>query len=183
MLYQLSYAAMWVPSIWASIIIPIHFPFVKKNFCFSKKIIPRPRLGHTILGDRMIFLWEASLFFLGGGGYMMIEWLWRGYSHGSMFLLGGVCFRFLGLLRRRLPPYLVPLAGAAAITALELFTGLLVNRALGWAVWDYSAQPGNLFGQICPAYSLLWLPLAALAAALDGLMERFAPPRRLPSAR
>ena len=50
---------------------------------------------------------------------------------------------------------------------LELLCGLLVNRALGWAVWDYSAQPGNLWGQICPLYTLLWIPLSALAAVAD----------------
>lgn len=110
---------------------------------------------------------ECLLFLLGGGTYVGLEWLWRGFSHPSMFLLGGLCFRLIGLLRRHLPPLGTVLAGAAAITVLELLCGLLVNRALGWAVWDYSAQPGNLWGQICPLYTLLWIPLSALAAVAD----------------
>lgn len=126
-----------------------------------------------------MFFSELILFCLGGGGYVLLELLWRGFSHPSMFFLGGLCFRLLGLFRRHLPPLLVPFAGAAAITALELATGLLLNRLLGLQVWDYAAQPGNLLGQICPAYSLLWIPVSAAGAALDFfLTRRFLPPHR-----
>ena len=52
---------------------------------------------------------ECLLFLLGGGTYVGLEWLWRGFSHPSMFLLGGLCFRLIGLLRRHLPPDLPPL--------------------------------------------------------------------------
>ena len=126
-----------------------------------------------------MFFSELILFCLGGGGYVLLELLWRGFSHPSMFFLGGLCFRLLGLFRRHLPPLLVPFAGAAAITALELATGLLLNRLLGLQVWDSAAQPGTLRGQSCPADSLLWIPVSAAGAALDGLLSRrFLPPRR-----
>ena len=125
----------------------------------------------------MALFQEVSLFLLGGGTYVALEWLWRGFSHPSMFLLGGLCFRLLGVLRRHLPPLWVPLLGAIAVTALDLLTGLVVNCWLGWAVWDYSAQPGNLLGQICPLYTLLWIPLSAAAAGADWLIrERLLPP-------
>ena len=39
--------------------------------------------------------------------------------------------------------------GAWGITCAEFLTGLVVNRALGLGVWDYSKQPHNLMGQIC----------------------------------
>lgn len=121
-----------------------------------------------------MFFSELILFSLGGGGYVLLELLWRGWSHPSMFFLGGLCFRLLGLFRRRLPPLLVPFAGAAAITVLELAVGLLVNRLLGLSVWDYSSLPGNLLGQICPRYSLLWVLVSAAGAAVDFLLtERF----------
>ena len=41
---------------------------------------------------------EAFLFLIGGALYYLIEVLWRGYSHWSMFILGGVCFMIMGLL-------------------------------------------------------------------------------------
>ena len=38
--------------------------------------------------------------------------------------------------------------GTAFITAAELAVGLVVNRALGLQVWDYSREFGNVLGQI-----------------------------------
>ena len=48
--------------------------------------------------------------------------------------------------------------GTAFITAAELAVGLVVNRALGWQVWDYSREFGNVLGQICPLFSFLLVP-------------------------
>ena len=52
------------------------------------------------------------------------------------------------------------LLSAALITTAEYLTGCVVNLALGWQAWDYSGCRGNLLGQICPAFSLLWLALS-----------------------
>ena len=41
------------------------------------------------------------LFVFGGACYNLIEILWRGYTHWSMFFLGGVCFQWGGLIARR----------------------------------------------------------------------------------
>ena len=107
----------------------------------------------------------ASLFCLGGGAYVGLELLYRGRSHISMFGAGGLCFLLLGALRRRNLPVPAKIgAGAGTITAVELATGLLVNR--DYRVWDYRNQPGNFLGQICPVYSLLWLPVSLLAIGL-----------------
>ena len=49
---------------------------------------------------------QAVLFYLGGCAYMGLELLWRGRSHGSMFVAGGTCFLLIGHLnhvRPRLP--------------------------------------------------------------------------------
>lgn len=40
-------------------------------------------------------------------------------------------------------------------TAVELGVGLIF-RAFGIPLWDYSGRPGNLWGVICPSFSLLW---------------------------
>ena len=102
---------------------------------------------------------KLALFCLGGGGYVGLELLYRGYSHISMFAAGGICFLLLGQLERRhLPVPVRAVAGGAAITAVELVAGLLVNRE--YQIWDYRQQPGNVLGQICPQFFLLWMILS-----------------------
>ena len=115
----------------------------------------------------MELLKKSTLFALGGGIYVGLELLWRGRSHVSMFAAGGLCFLLLGSMRR-LPGRMI--LGPAVITAVELATGLLVNR--DYSVWDYRAMPGNFLGQICPAYCLLWFPLSLAAMGLYTLAER-----------
>ena len=36
------------------------------------------------------------LFLFGGTGYALLELLWRGFTHWSMFVLGGVCYLLVG---------------------------------------------------------------------------------------
>lgn len=57
------------------------------------------------------------------------------------------------------PLWLQALSCAALVTAVELVAGLILNVWLGLGVWDYSSQPGNLWGQICPLYSAIWWAL------------------------
>ncbi len=113
-------------------------------------------------------LWKNSvLFYVGGTAYMLLEFCWRGRSDGSMFLLGGACFLLVGgkiAQWVRLPLALRLVSGAAVITALELLTGLLVNR--DYAVWDYRMMPFQYKGQICLVYSLLWIPVSLAAMYL-----------------
>jgi len=42
------------------------------------------------------FLKYYMMFIFGGFKYYLIEILWRGYSHVSMYLAGGFCFLMLG---------------------------------------------------------------------------------------
>ena len=124
----------------------------------------------------MEILRKTALGAMGGGAYVGLEYLWRGYSHGSMFAAGGICFLLLGQVRRT-PALIRPILGAAVITGVELVTGLLVNQ--DYQVWDYRRSPGNFLGQICPAYTLLWLPLSLVAMAVyphaDRLVRKITP--------
>ena len=113
---------------------------------------------------------------IGGLVYMGIEILWRGHTHWTMGVLGGVCFALIGLLDevQDHPPMLLQMVqGAAIVTALELLVGLVVNRWLGWDVWDYSDMPGNLWGQVCPQFAAAWLVLSWAAVKLENLMHRW----------
>lgn len=112
-----------------------------------------------------------ALLITGGVLYIVIEFLWRGYSHWSMFFLGGVCFVCLGLINEDIP-WEMPLwqqilIGVCIITILEFVVGCIVNLWLGWNVWDYSNLTGNFLGQVCPQYIVLWIPLCLVAIILD----------------
>ena len=118
-------------------------------------------------------IWKKTvLFYLGGCAYMALELLWRGWSHGSMFLAGGLCFLLIGHLNEvspRLPLFFRCAFGALIVTMVELGMGLAVNRS--YQVWDYRELPGNFLGQICPVFSLLWIPVALLALGLYRLLD------------
>ena len=122
-------------------------------------------------------LLHIALGVIGGLAYMGIEILWRGHTHWSMGVLGGICFVLIGLLDeiQDHPPLLLQMVqGAALVTALELITGLIVNRWLGWGVWDYSDMPLNLWGQVCLPFAVAWFFLSALAVWLENALHRLA---------
>ncbi len=113
--------------------------------------------------------------FVGGIAYMALEVVWRGYSHWTMGILGGICFICLGLINEILSwdtPLLIQMAiGCVVITMLEFITGCIVNLGLGWNVWDYSQYPLNLLGQISVRSSVLWYFLSAIGIVLDDVIR------------
>ena len=119
-------------------------------------------------------IWKkAVLFYLGGMGYVGLELLWRQRSHSSMFILGGLCFLALGELSESFPKLSPPTkaaAGAGIVTVLELITGVLVNRHHN--IWDYSGLPANFMGQICLPFTLLWIPVSALAMVIHRRLSK-----------
>ncbi len=120
-----------------------------------------------------IFKRHALIFLTGAVGYSLLELLWRGRTHPSMALLGGLClltiFFINGRFSHKSRPYRAFLC-AAAITAAELLSGILLNLILHLSVWDYSRQPLHILGQICPLYSFLWF---LLSLAVLYVLDRF----------
>ncbi len=113
------------------------------------------------------------LFLIGAAGYPLLELLWRGRTHPSMALVGGLCFLCIFLINTHFTHLSLPfraLLCAGVITGAELLSGIVLNLFLGLGVWDYSAQPLHLFGQICPAYSVLWF---LLSLVLLFILEKF----------
>ena len=109
-------------------------------------------------GNNSIWV-EISVFLLGACAYGTMEILFRGYTHWTMLITGGACVLTMYYMWDwilNLPVVLGALAGALIITFYEFFVGVLVNLKLGWQVWDYSALPGNILGQICPAFTAIW---------------------------
>ena len=121
------------------------------------------------MGRRRTALLHVCLFIIGGLGYVLIELAWRRRSHVSMFFVGGLCFELMGAIHTRLARLALPLRCllcAAAVSAVELVSGCILNRWLRLDVWDYSRMRYNLLGQVCLLYSLFWLVLSAAAFPL-----------------
>jgi uncharacterized membrane protein len=101
------------------------------------------------------------VYLIGGVLYGFLELCWRGWTHWTMLLCGGACFCIMyAISSMAIPLWRRCILSAAAITTVEFFTGYVVNMRLHWQIWDYSAMPGNLLGQICPQFLLLWLALS-----------------------
>ncbi|MGM9647022.1 MAG: hypothetical protein ACI3YH_02690 [Eubacteriales bacterium] len=113
------------------------------------------------------------LFLLGAVGYPLIELAWRGRTHWTMSLAGGISMVLLLLISRAaLPLPVLWILGALAITAVEFAIGCVVNLGLGWNIWDYSMLPMNLLGQICLPFTAVWFILSIPAVSLCQIIER-----------
>ena len=119
-----------------------------------------------------LFLWG-----IGGCLYYGFEVLFRGYSHWSMFVLGGLCLVFFAvqgqMVRWRDPLWLQILRCSIFVTSMEFITGIIVNKWLRLNVWDYTGLPLNLFGQICPQFAVIFSGLCAAGILLAGYLLYF----------
>lgn len=134
--------------------------------------------NNSKLEKRGIFLKKLGIYLIvgvvGGVLYFLIELLYRGYSHWSMFLLGGIAFLFCGAQGRAVKwrdPLIKQLMRCGIFIAVaELMTGLLVNRWLGLRIWDYSDLPFNVMGQICPHFIVAFMGLCIIGIPLSGYL-------------
>lgn len=129
---------------------------------FDHQIDPHARIRNT------------RVFLLGGAGYAGMEILFRGFTHWTMFVAGGICFLLLFYLYTKnteAPLWRFSLLGAMIITGIEFIVGCIVNLWLGWNVWNYASYHADLLGQVCPAFIGLWFllcfPLAWLIRYLS----------------
>lgn len=117
------------------------------------------------------------LFLLGGGMYIGVEMLWRGHSHWTMGIVGGLCFVIIGGLNNYIPWKMTlqkqSAIGALVVTCVEFISGIILNLFLGLHIWDYSNLPLNILGQICLPFTLLWFFLCAVAIIVDDYLRYF----------
>ena len=92
-----------------------------------------------------------------------------------MVLVGGLCFIGVGRINEVLdwdtPLVLQALIGAGVITAVEFVSGCVLNLWLGLEIWDYSALPFNILGQVCLLYVGLWYFLALPVIVVDDYLR------------
>ena len=121
---------------------------------------------------------RVLVFGTGASFYSLLETLWRGHTHWSMSVTGGLVLLTVYTAERRTHSSLWRrcLRVAGIITAYEFAVGCLVNLRLGWRVWDYSSQPGNVLGQICPYFCFLWLVLSLPVLLLCGWLRHHMEP-------
>jgi uncharacterized membrane protein len=97
-----------------------------------------------------------------------------GYSSLWMFLVGGLSALLVGLINEnfKMPLPLECLLGGLIITLIELISGLILNKWLGFYLWDYTDMPLNIEGQVSLLFSMFWIMLVPCIHFLDDLLRR-----------
>ncbi len=115
------------------------------------------------------------LFILGAVGYAAIEVIWRGETHWSMMIAGGLCFILFSMVSELFEGRSILLKAAVCavgVTAVEFIFGVIFNIWLGMGVWDYSGRAFNILGQICPAFTVLWAGIALAFLPLADIINK-----------
>lgn len=156
-------------------------PLIFTHGCvLREKQYRKTHLGKTF-GKEVILLMKniikyLTIFFVGAVVYMSLEILWRGYTHWTMGVVGGICVILIGLINEIFSdtPLMVqaPIA-SMIITELEYISGYILNIQLGLNIWDYSQLPFNVEGQVCLYASILWMVLGILAVIIDDRVRQF----------
>ena len=122
----------------------------------------------------MKFLKNLLIFSIFGLTYGLIEILWRGYTHPSMVIVGGICGLLIGLLNeknKKINLLQQMVEGMVIVTVLEFVSGIVLNLCLGLNVWDYSNMRFNLLGQVCPQFCIAWFFLSYFVIRIDDLLR------------
>ena len=106
--------------------------------------------------------WHALRFLIGGGGYLLIEVVWRMLyhrraTHPIMMLPAGTVLTVLCYLDdRKWNIFLNALIGMLIVVAFELVIGLTAIHVFDTYLWDYGSIPGTFMHVVCPRWSAIW---------------------------
>lgn len=116
------------------------------------------------------------IFLIFGISYYLLEILWRGYSHWTMIIVGGICGLLIGLINEITPKMntvLQMLLGSIIVTILEFIAGCVLNIWLGLGIWSYTNLPFNILGQVSLLFSMLWFLLSYIVIWLDDKIRKY----------
>ncbi len=124
--------------------------------------MPRRKASEWLLSV-LLWVWVGTFYFF-------IEVAWK-TAHGRpeaiswtmlalAILLAVPMERFGAELPWKMSLLLQAVICACGIAVVELAAGVVLNIWLGLGIWDYSAMPWNLLGQICPQFFLVWIALS-----------------------
>lgn len=117
---------------------------------------------------------DLLLIFIMGALYMVLEGLWRGWTNISMLVVGGLCGFVVGKLNEHPAIYRMweqCLIGTFIILLIEFISGMILNVYFQLGIWDYSNIWGNLYGQICFPYAILWFLLIPFVIYVDDYLK------------
>lgn len=111
---------------------------------------------------------KITLFILCGIIYCLVEIIWRGYTHVSMFILAGLLGVFCidtpnNIYGYDLDYFLQVIISTILCTLGEGICGLIVNVWLKLSVWNYSNLFGTFFfGQCNIFFVFAWMAIIGL---------------------
>jgi len=92
-----------------------------------------------------------------------------------MYVLSAICCVCIGRFNENIswkfPFVLQCLCGGLLITIGEFVVGMICNVWLGMNIWDYSHMRWNLYGVICPQFSLIWCALSGVVIVVDDYLK------------
>lgn len=106
--------------------------------------------------------------------YSLIEVLFRGHTHWTMTIAGGIAFSLIYLTNIIIKSenlFLRCIIGTGIITFIEFTAGIIFNIFLHMNVWDYSDEKFNILGQICPLFSFAWFVICIPATFFSFLFR------------
>lgn len=108
----------------------------------------------------------------GGVVYFFLEVIWKtatGRPESISWTMLALAILLTAAVERcgyqlpwEVPLWLQAMACAIFVTVTEFFAGIILNLVLKLDVWDYSSLTGNIMGQICPQFFLVWFVLCLL---------------------
>jgi uncharacterized membrane protein len=118
----------------------------------------------------------SILGFVMGMIYFTAEGFWRGWTNIAMLFVGGLCCVLIGLLdefpkQYKLKIWQQCILGTLIILTIEFVSGVILNIWLKLHIWDYSNTWGNIKGQICVPYAILWFILTPFVIWLDDFLR------------
>ena len=130
---------------------------------------------NAVINKKTRLLYDGAQFLCAGAVYNILELIWRGYTHISMFFLGGICFIMMSRVSRSRHSFLAKsFLCAVLITLAEGMAGCVLNLWLGLNVWDYSGQQFQLLGQVSLGFFFLWWALSIMALPICRAADRWA---------